>query len=286
MPSTLSVQDRYFLYEPLIDTFAPQPGTGPGTASLFTGNYRAGHVTSIGVDLITYSVDFTATGRDLTLVLLEDGGTGSPADDWIAYRIGPANVPLPGQGWLSYDFAVPAQSTVLPPGWQTLPLGPNSPPNPDWNELITDVDRVSFFYGDPELVFIFQQWKLGLDNPRITFSPPPPAPGEVASIALRPLPGDQLELSWDSSSCSPLDFAVYEGLLGQWYTHQPVLCSNGASSSAAIDPAPGDTYYLVVAQGVDAEGSYGRAFDFPTQTATERPPPPSACLPAQDLGCP
>jgi hypothetical protein len=276
----------YFLYEPLVDTFAPQPGTGPGTTSLFTGNFRAGHVTSIGVDLITYYVDFTASGRNLTLVLLEDGGTPSVNDDWIAYRVGSTNVPLPGQGWLCYDFAVPAQSTSLPAGWQTLALGPNSPPNPDWNQLITDVDRVSFFYGDPELVYIFQQWKLGLDNPRITFSPPNPAPGEVPTIVLHRLTDGQLELLWDSTSCSSLDFAVYEGQLGSWYTHQPVLCSNGASFSAVIDPAPDNTYYLVVAQGVNEEGSYGRAFDFSTQTETERPPSTAACMFSQHLGCP
>jgi len=36
-----------------------------------------------------------------------------------------------------------------------------------------DVDQVRFFYGDPELFFIFQQWTLGVDNPRITETPPP-----------------------------------------------------------------------------------------------------------------
>src|SRR6187549_2050215 len=50
-----------------LDTYAPRPTatTGP-----FVGNYRALGVTSIGVDLNTYYVDFSAAERNLTLVLI------------------------------------------------------------------------------------------------------------------------------------------------------------------------------------------------------------------------
>lgn len=156
-----------YLHSPSIDTFAPQPRTS-GPDSVFTGNFQARNVSVIGIDLITIAVDFSAAGRPLTLMLLSDAGTpGNPNDDWAAYLIGPQNVPVPGDGWVSFSFPVPSQSPTLPPGWQTIALGPNSPP-PDWNDLITDVDEVRFFYGDPTFVFIFQMWDVGLDNVTIT----------------------------------------------------------------------------------------------------------------------
>jgi hypothetical protein len=152
-----------YLHSPNLDTFAPQPRTS-GPDSVFTGNFQSRNVSSIGIDLITIAVDFSAADRPLTLMLVSDAGTvGNPNDDWAAYFIGPADVPEPGQGWLSYSFAVPSQSATLPAGWQTIALGPSSPA-PDWNDLITDVDQVRFFYGDPTFVFIFQVWNVGLDN--------------------------------------------------------------------------------------------------------------------------
>ena len=155
-----------YLHIPFLDTFAPQPGTS--TPSAFSGDFRACDVSTIGIDLNTFAVDFSADGRPLTLMLVSDNDTpGDESDDWAAYLIGPDNVPLPGEGWLAYDFAVPSAETSLPAGWSTLELGPSSPPSPDWNEVITDVAQVRFFYGDPTKFFIFQGWNLGLDNPRI-----------------------------------------------------------------------------------------------------------------------
>jgi hypothetical protein len=151
-----------------LDTFAPQPRTQG--ASIFTGDWRSKRVASMGVDLKTIDVDFSAARRPCTLMLHNDNGTPANAnDDWAAYFMGP-DVPLEGEGWKSYEFDIPYESTTLPPGWKTIQLGPNSP-TPDWNVAITDVDRVVFFYGDPEFFFIFQQWDLGLDNARITTRP-------------------------------------------------------------------------------------------------------------------
>jgi len=166
-----------YLHDPLVDTFAPQPRTTRGVSSPFVGDYRTAGVTAIGIDLITHSVDFSAEGRPLSILLISDNDTPIDfSDDWAAYFIGPVNIPLPGQGWLSYHFVIPSQETSLPAGWGTIPFGENSPPSPDWNDVITDVNQLSFFYGDPTFFFIFQQWNVGLDNPSITtldgFTPP------------------------------------------------------------------------------------------------------------------
>jgi hypothetical protein len=152
-----------YLHSPNLDTFAPQPRTS-GPDSVFTGNFQSRNVSSLGIDLITHDVDFSAADRPLSLLLVSYAGTpADPNDDWAVYFIGPADVPEPGEGWLSYSFAVPSQSSSLPPGWGTLVYGPTSP-TPDWNTVITDVDEVRFHYGNPEDFFIFQVWNVGLDN--------------------------------------------------------------------------------------------------------------------------
>jgi hypothetical protein len=171
IPSTGGNPDWYLRTQG-VDTFAPQLRTQGD--SVFTGDYRARGVTTLGVDLRTFAVDFSAGGRPLSLLLIEDNGTpGDFGDDWAAYVVGPSNIPIPGEPWKSFTFAVPSASTTLPPDWATLAFGPNSPANPDWNSVIADVDQVVFFYGNPELLFIFQQWTLGADNIFITETPPP-----------------------------------------------------------------------------------------------------------------
>lgn len=160
-----------FLFNDQLDTFAPQPRSGWGIPSEWTGNYRQKGVTSLGVDFKLFHVDFSAGDRPLTVMLHFDGGTPDDFDDdYAAYIVGPENVPLVGEGWKSYDFEIPSQETSLPAGWKYLEFGPNS--NPDWNEVIENVSQVVFFWGDPEYFFIFQMWHIGMDNPRIEFGGP------------------------------------------------------------------------------------------------------------------
>lgn len=158
-----------YFHDPFVDTYAPQPRTAAGVDSEFTGDYRARHVTAVGVDVAVFRVDFSAAERPLTIMLISNNGTpGNANDDWAAYRVGDVDIPVPGDGWRSFSFEIPSQSTTLPAGWQTIAFGPNSPPVPNWNDVITNVDQLVFFFGDPEFFFIFQGWDVGLDNPSIT----------------------------------------------------------------------------------------------------------------------
>ncbi len=171
-----------FLHASGLDTFAPMPRTAFNADNVFHGDFRDREVTSIGVDLITIAVDFSAADRPLSIMLVSDNNT--PAnfnDDWAAYHVGDVDVPVPGQGWRHFDFDIPSQSMTLPAGWNTQGFGPGSPTNPNWNDVITDVDQVRFFYGDPEFFFIFQVWNVGLDNPSITVVPEPTS---LACLAL------------------------------------------------------------------------------------------------------
>lgn len=159
-----------YLHTSELDTFAPQLWTEPGRPSSFTGDYRARQVTSIGIDLITFHVDFSAGDRPLTLILVNDNNTPADFDDDYGFYVMGPNIPLVGEGWLSYEFDVPSQAAQPPSAWRPIQFGFNSP-TPDWNTLIRNVSRVQFFYGDPEMFFIFQMWELGADNISITSAP-------------------------------------------------------------------------------------------------------------------
>ena len=110
-------------------------------------------------------------------MLIKDPGTpGNPSDDTAAYFMA-ANIPAVGAGWASYDYTVPSQETTLPAGWLLLNLGDSgAPANHTWDEVMQDVDRVQYFYGDPTFFFLFQQWTIGADNARITTDPMPIVP--------------------------------------------------------------------------------------------------------------
>jgi hypothetical protein len=98
-----------------------------------------------------------------------------------------------------------------------------------------------------------------------------------------PTPGN-LILYW-SPSCSDgaTDYGIYEGVIGSWYSHASIDCTdNGADLKEEITPGAGDRYYLVVAHNPFEEGSYG------TATITgERPVGLGACSTPQIVSvCP
>ncbi|CAG0993477.1 hypothetical protein PHYC_02429 [Phycisphaerales bacterium] len=170
--------------EPDLDTFAPRLRT-TSTNSPFHGDYRSRQVMGLSVDLILFHVDFSAGGRPLSLILVSDNNTpGNPDDDWGAFTMHAQNVPLVGEGWRHYDFDVPSQSAALPAGWEFIEFGPGASPN--WNSLVTGVDGVEFFYGDPRNFFIFQMWDTGADNVAISSVPAPASSlGLVLASAVR-----------------------------------------------------------------------------------------------------
>jgi hypothetical protein len=156
-----------FLSAPALDV--PIPVARTTVASAFTGNYRANRVTSIGGDLLTTYVQWGAEPLPVALLLRSDNGTPADnLDDWGAYCLGP-DLPLPGEGWIHYSFAVPYDSLDLPPAWAFVAFGPSAPPDPQWDDLITDVAQLWFCFGDPTFSYVFQLWSVGLDNARIEF---------------------------------------------------------------------------------------------------------------------
>ena len=68
-----------------------------------------------------------------------------------------------------------------------------------------------------------------------------------------------LILGWDAScDVTDIDYAVYEGELGNFESHRPVLCSTGGATTATFTPSAFSTYYLVAPLNGTREGSHGR----------------------------
>ena len=157
-----------------LDTFAPQFRTEVGVDSIFTGDYRAKGVTSLGLDTAIFGPEFVSTGdRPLTLVLVNDNGTADVFEDDVSVFLRTRrNIPAPNGHWRSYSYLVPSQSATLPRRWAVFQGTGDA--DADWNAVIENVTQVIFMYGDPELFYIFQQWEIGVDNLRIRLDQPPP----------------------------------------------------------------------------------------------------------------
>lgn len=153
-----------------LDTTAPHLRTNLGTPSPFIGDYRAQEVISVGVDVRMDFVAFSADVRPLSVILRSDNNTpADPDDDFWLFAKSSEFVPTPGEGWKEFEFDLPVDSATLPAGWGVLRFGPGSPADDDdaWNSGIQSVDQLGFMMGEPDLVYIFQQFQVGADNPRI-----------------------------------------------------------------------------------------------------------------------
>ena len=110
------------------------------------------------------------------------------------------------------------------------------------------------------------------------------------------VPGDQLllekelqgedellTLTWgDSCQIDDETFSIYEGPLGAYFTHEPLLC-DVVGNSATVPLEPGDHYYLVAPTDPDGvEGSHG-SDGLGTQRLV---PPHTSCLPRHLEDCP
>lgn len=156
-----------WLHQRNFDTFAPILSNSSVLPSAFGGDYRARNVTRISFDARTDATTFgNPTGFEMSLLLRDTKGTALVDDDDYAYFVGP-EVPQPGQGWKHFDYDVPSASTAsVPPGWRGGWVGDpeNFRPGIDWNDVITSVDLVEFWWIDPRFFAIFRNWDIGADN--------------------------------------------------------------------------------------------------------------------------
>lgn len=95
-----------------------------------------------------------------------------------------------------------------------------------------------------------------------------------APLRLRKVPGGKIRITW-SASCVTADsgYGVYEGTIGDFASHAPVLCATNGPLVATLTPGAGDRYYLVVPNNGIREGSYGL-----TSAGAERAAAAAPCM--------
>ncbi|ANM31447.1 hypothetical protein ABI59_20530 [Acidobacteria bacterium Mor1] len=115
----------------------------------------------------------------------------------------------------------------------------------------------------------------------------PTGPGSIPSVSLtvdKAAVAGNLTLSWGAScGADARDYGIYEGQLGNWYSHQSITCTDsGADLTEEIVPLIGDRYFLVVPLGDTDEGGYGT-----DSGGAERPVGMPACaVSRQSAVCP
>lgn len=103
-------------------------------------------------------------------------------------------------------------------------------------------------------------------------------PGEWLEI--EPAGDGAIRLSWGAACGAGADYVIYEGSLGSFANHVPLLCSTGGERSATFVPSAGNRYYLVATRNQFVEGSLGVRSD-----GSERPRGLAVCLPPRTATC-
>ena len=129
---------------------------------------------------------------------------------------------------------------------------------------------------------------------RVGFSAPPGAgavpdgagvPGQPLRISKGGTPSSPtIDLEWDPGCRVEPDYSVYVGTIGQYYSHQFLVCSTTGQPRLLDLPADGgvDEYYVVVPiDYADEEGSYGL-----DGSLNQRPVGAPACPRPQVLAAP
>jgi hypothetical protein len=114
------------------------------------------------------------------------------------------------------------------------------------------------------LVCLFTCGAVGAQTPRI-------------DVRISKGPDDEIRLDWqDECPLSGTDYAVFEGLLGDFDSHTDVLCTTSGTLSGSVTPDAGDRYFLIAPLENGTEGSYGQDSD-----GNERAVGVTTCLPQQ-----
>ena len=91
----------------------------------------------------------------------------------------------------------------------------------------------------------------------------------------------RLIMTWGPScNTSDTDYEIYEGAIGEFEKHAPLVCSTEGNTMRAIDPVRGGRYYIVVPRNDRREGSYGTRSD-----GSERGQGAPACLVQEAAPC-
>jgi len=193
----------------------------------------------------------------------------------------------------SFGGAVAGSFGILPPGFKNgpCPSGSSVTHNTRFNGVSIDFPWTAPAQtGTVTFVGFFVVNRFDSQNSEQTFFvevAEAAAPGNVETslrIARSTLTPGDLTLTWNPSCAQgAVDYAIYEGTLGDFTSHVQKDCSDdGAELTEEIAPAFGNTYYLLVATSADKEGSYGK--DSQDQERPAAVLPGDRCIETQLLG--
>ena len=153
----------------------------------------------------------------------------------------------------------------------------NQNPNGTWTLNVADLALVD--------AGSIRQFSLIIQS--LSCNAPLPTPGTVPDgVSGIPLTvtasGPDLTLAWGAScNASGVDYAIYQGTLGTYFSHAIKFCTTQGLLTKTFPADPGDLYFLVVPLTADREGSYGT-----DSASVERPPAGPACKPQLTGSCP
>ena len=158
--------DGYLRAQP-VGIFIPMFHTEYGLVNQVVGDkdYAELGVSRISFDFNLMTQVGGATQVPITLMLVNDGGTPfDQSDDTAAYFVSEQAPPSAGGGWVTYTFDIPSSEAALPPGWALYDMGGAPIPGMDWIDVITDVDRIVIWRGEPDWFYLLGDFVFGLDN--------------------------------------------------------------------------------------------------------------------------
>lgn len=150
-----------------VGIFIPQFRTEYGLVNDYVGdkNYAEVGISEIAFDFNLISQVGGATEVPITLMLVNDGGTPNDQnDDTAAYYVSEQAPPQAGGGWVTYTFPIPSGEATLPDGWALYDMGGAVVPSIDWIDVITDVDRIVIWRGQPDFFYLLGDFSFGIDN--------------------------------------------------------------------------------------------------------------------------
>jgi len=184
----------YWLHNDYINSFAAI-FRSDYYGAMYTGNYVEMGVTQISGDFIT------PTGNSVqyipfALLLRNTFGTPNDVEDdvyvyWVDESVW---CPQVGEGWTHYDFTIPSDFVgapgELPAGWMggSYFSGPDwFPEDRTWQEVISSVDLVEFWWFHPAWFGIFRWWDVGADNVTIIYEGGPVATEDASWSGVKSL---------------------------------------------------------------------------------------------------
>jgi hypothetical protein len=156
-------QDTYY---PILECAWDAPG--------WTGNLALAGATNISGDFITIDSSNEWVGTYYFTVLFRNH-MGTPADitDDVFVYIDPYNYDCPdiGEGWKHYDFDLPfdfeGAPGELPAGWvggSYYSGNATMPSDVTFQDVVSNVGRIEFWYNHPDWAAIFASFNTGVDN--------------------------------------------------------------------------------------------------------------------------